>query len=64
MPTYSLSLGYASGNILNLLNKLEINLSNYDFSDLTVWQADLQETNLHRVNFTNTDLAKSVFAET
>jgi len=56
--------GYAAGNVLNMLCHLNTDLSNYDFSNLTVWQADLQGVNLHRVNFNHADLAKSVFAET
>jgi WD40 repeat protein/DNA-binding CsgD family transcriptional regulator len=56
--------GYAGGNVLNLLVQIGVNLEGYDFSDLTVWQAYLQNVDLHRVNFTHTDLSKSVFAET
>ena len=56
--------GYAVGNILNLLCHLKSNLSSYDFSGLTVWQAYLNNVNLQQVNFANADLAKSVFAET
>ncbi|ARV58820.1 hypothetical protein BZZ01_09380 [Nostocales cyanobacterium HT-58-2] len=55
--------GYAAGNILNLLCQLQTNLNGYDFSDLNVWQAYLQDVNLHDVNFTGADLAKSVFAQ-
>jgi len=55
--------GYAAGNILNLLCHLQTNLTGYDFSHLTVWQAYLQDINLHQVNFTDADLAKSVFAQ-
>jgi WD40 repeat protein/transcriptional regulator with XRE-family HTH domain len=55
--------GYGAGNILNLLRQLKIDLTSYDFSNLTVWQAYLQELNLHHVNFTNADLGKSVFTE-
>ncbi|MEH2059785.1 MAG: NB-ARC domain-containing protein [Nostoc sp.] len=58
------SVGYAGGNLLNILCQLQTDLSGYDFSHLTIWQAYLQSVNLHQVNFTNTDLAKSVFAET
>jgi WD40 repeat protein/DNA-binding CsgD family transcriptional regulator len=57
-------LGYAGGNILNLLCQMQTDLTGYDFSNLTIWQAYLQSVNLHLVNFTNTDLAKSVFSET
>ena len=59
-----LSSGYSAGNILNLLCQLEAVLEDYDFSNLTVWQAYLQGVNLHRVNFANSDLTKSVFSET
>ncbi|MDZ8026650.1 MAG: NB-ARC domain-containing protein [Nostoc sp. DedQUE11] len=57
-------LGYAVGNILNMLCQLQIDLSCYDFSHLTIWQAYLQNVNLHDVNFAGCNLAKSVFAET
>jgi WD40 repeat protein len=58
-----LTPGYACGNVLNLLAQLQIDLSDYDFSHLTVWQAYLQEVNLHRVNFANSDLAHSTFSD-
>lgn len=54
--------GYGAGNILNLLTKLEIDLTGADFSDLTVWQADLSEVPLHQVNFSGSNLAKSAFS--
>ncbi|MFN6480031.1 NB-ARC domain-containing protein [Nostoc sp. DedQUE07] len=56
--------GYTAGNILNLLCYLETDLSGYDFSYLTVWQADLRNVNLHNVNFAHANLSKCVFAET
>ncbi|NEP02285.1 MAG: NACHT domain-containing protein [Symploca sp. SIO2E9] len=56
--------GYAAGNILNLLCHLGIDLTGYDFSELCVWQADTRCLELYDVNFTNANLAKSVFAET
>jgi WD40 repeat protein len=55
--------GYAGGNALNLLCCLEVDLSGEDFSHITIWQAYLQHVNLHQVNFTGADLAKSVFAQ-
>lgn len=61
--TSPLELGYAAGNILNLLAHLKIDFNGYNFSKLTVWQADLRNVKLHDVNFQNADLAKSVFAE-
>jgi len=55
--------GYTSGNILNLLCQLQIDLSSYDFSNLNIWQAYLQGVNLHQVNLAHADLAKSVFSK-
>jgi len=62
--TSPLEPGYTGGNILNLLCHLEVDLSGYDFSDLTVWQADTRGVNLHNVNFAHANLVRCVFAET
>ncbi|MCC5609901.1 hypothetical protein LC612_24780 [Nostoc sp. CHAB 5834] len=62
--TSPLEQSYTVGNILNLLCHLESDLTGYDFSDLSVWQADLRCLKLHDVNFQNTNFDKSVFAET
>ena len=59
----SLESGYLAGNILNLLHHLETDLSDYDFSHVPIWQADLRGVNLHRVNFTNAHFSKSVFRQ-
>ena len=56
--------GYAGGNLLNLLCYLHIDLTGYDFSNLSIWQADLRAVELHRVNFSNCDLSKSAFRVT
>ncbi|MFN6519594.1 MAG: WD40 repeat domain-containing protein [Nostoc sp. CreGUA01] len=55
--------GYVGGNVLNLLAHLQINLQGYDFSNLTIRQAELQKVNLAGTNFQNTSLIKCVFAE-
>ncbi len=55
--------GYTAGNILNLLMYLQVDLRAYDFSNLTIWQADLQRVNLAGTNFHSSDFDKSVFAE-
>jgi WD40 repeat protein len=55
--------GYAGGNSLNLLHQAEIDLTGFDFSGLTVWQAYLQGVNLHDVNFADSDLSHCVFTE-
>ncbi len=60
-------LGYAAGNILNLLCELKIDLKDdnfSDFSDLVIWQADLRGVKLHDVNFARADLSKSIFTQT
>ncbi|WP_019500418.1 AAA family ATPase [Pseudanabaena sp. PCC 6802] len=57
-------LGYAGGNILNLMHCLDIDLSYFDFSNIAVWQAYLQGINLHYVNFARADLSRSVFIRT
>jgi WD40 repeat protein len=62
--TAPLEQSYTAGNVLNLLCNLETNLAGYDFSDLSIWQADLRNVKLHNVNFQNANLAKSVFTET
>ncbi|PMB48502.1 hypothetical protein CEN39_22905 [Fischerella thermalis CCMEE 5201] len=56
--------GYTAGNIVNLLKSLGIDFTGYDFSHLSIWQADLRKVNLHHVNFQNADLTKSAFSET
>jgi len=62
--TSSWKLGYAGGNILNLLCCLDTSLSNYDFSQINVWQAYLKSTTLHDIKFTNSDLSRTVFSQT
>lgn len=56
-------LGYAGGNILNILCQSNIDLSGENFSELNVWQAYLDGVNLHDVSFRNSNLDKSVFSE-
>ncbi|RMF66035.1 MAG: hypothetical protein D6742_10965, partial [Cyanobacteria bacterium J069] len=55
---------YAAGNLLNLLVQIDTDLTGWDFSGLAVWNAYLRGVNLHRVNFTGANLARSVFTET
>ncbi|MBE9169733.1 NACHT domain-containing protein [Pleurocapsales cyanobacterium LEGE 06147] len=56
--------GYTAGNIINMFCHLGTDLKGYDFSNLCIWQADLQNICLHDVSFQNSDLAKTVFSET
>ncbi len=60
----SVSHGYAAGNILNLLLVLGIDVTGYDFSQLTVAHAYLPGKQLANVNFGNAALVGSVFTDT
>ena len=56
--------GYAGGNLLNLFRQLGTDLTGYDFSGLSLWQAYLQDIKLKHVNITAADLSRSIFAQT
>jgi WD40 repeat protein/DNA-binding SARP family transcriptional activator len=53
--------GYAAGNLLNLLLHLGIDPSGYDFSQLSVWQADLRGKAALAIDFSHADLSHSGF---
>lgn len=55
--------GYATGNIINLLVNLKINLNGYDFSELVIKQAYLQGVNLRLCNFSNSSFDKCIFTQ-
>ncbi|OUL37663.1 hypothetical protein BV372_01505 [Nostoc sp. T09] len=61
---FTVTSGYAGGNIINILCQLKTDLTSYNFSHLAIWQAYLRGINLHHVNFAKSDLRKSVFTET
>ncbi|PSB22326.1 hypothetical protein C7B76_04640 [filamentous cyanobacterium CCP2] len=56
--------GYSGGNVINLLQQIPTDLQGWDFSELRIWQADLRHASLQRVNFSGSDLNRSVFKET
>jgi WD40 repeat protein len=56
--------GYVGGNILNLLCQLPADVSDYDFSHLTIRQAYLQNATLHDINFTHSEFVQAVFTQT
>ncbi|MEM7031314.1 MAG: BTAD domain-containing putative transcriptional regulator [Chloroflexota bacterium] len=58
------NVGYAPGNILNLLCLVNAELQGLDFSNLPIWQASLQDVSLRNVNFTQADLTTSTFSDT
>ena len=57
----AIEVGYAGGNILNLLCLLEADLRGQDLSGLTLWQAHLSGRNLQGVDLTQADLSKICF---
>ncbi len=55
---------YGAGNLINICIHLELNLNGLDFSNLSIWHACLQQVELHEINFSGSDLSKSLFKET
>jgi WD40 repeat protein/SAM-dependent methyltransferase len=55
---------YAGGNTINLLSHLDTVLNDYDFSNLDIRQAYLQEVRLHNVNLAHARFEDSVFTQT
>ncbi|HEY9695960.1 MAG TPA: NB-ARC domain-containing protein [Trichocoleus sp.] len=56
--------GYAAGNLINLLQVLQSDLSDRNFAELVIAQAYLADATLHRTNFTDASLHRSVLTET
>ncbi|NEZ64327.1 hypothetical protein D0962_16260 [Leptolyngbyaceae cyanobacterium CCMR0082] len=56
-------VGYAGGNLLNLLCQLDVDLQGQDFSHIPLWQAYLSGKNLQGVNLAHADLSKAIFSE-
>ena len=56
--------GYGGGNVFNLIWQLQLDMSQFDFSELAVWQAHLPSALLQNVNFTQADLSRSSFDHT
>jgi hypothetical protein len=59
-----ISPSYVGGNVINCLAQMSSDLARFDFSNISIWQANLKTTQLHDVNFSYSDLSRSVFAET
>ncbi len=57
-------VGYAGGNLLNLLLQVQPELQDCDLSNLVLWQANLQNATLQNVNLSGSDLSNSSFTET
>ncbi|PSB57870.1 NB-ARC domain-containing protein [Chamaesiphon polymorphus] len=61
--TNTTKIGYAIGNIINLLLGLKIDLTGYNFSYLPICQAYLQGVDLPLVNFAYCHLDRTVFSQ-
>lgn len=55
--------GYIGGNLINLFCYLKTDLNGYNFSRLTIWEANLQGINLQNVNFSDCDFRNTVFTQ-
>src|SRR6202451_490374 len=53
--------GYAGGNIIHLLSRLNVDLHGLDFSHLPVWQACLHNIALHSTDFSFADFRHTTF---
>lgn len=60
---YPLKPGYMGGNLINLFCYLKTNLNGYNFSRLTIWEANLQGINLQNVNFSYCHFKNSIFTQ-
>ncbi|MFN8440612.1 MAG: BTAD domain-containing putative transcriptional regulator [Caldilineaceae bacterium] len=58
-----LTPGYAGGNLLNLLLALGMDVSDYDFSHLCVWQAYLRDAYLPGLQLIGADLRDVAFTQ-
>jgi WD40 repeat protein len=56
--------GYGCGNLINLCNYLQLDLTGFDFSTLTIRHAYLQNSQLHGVNFAHAEFNKTTFTQT
>lgn len=59
----NLKKGYITGNLINLLHQINANLTGYDFSGLTIRQADFRNLNLTDVNFQKAHFIRSSFTQ-
>ena len=55
---------YSAGNLLNLLVQLKVDLTGYDFSNLVIWNAYVQDVALPNVNFAQAHLEHCIFTDT
>ena len=56
--------GYAAGNLINLMQAWQLELTGYDFSNLPIWQVYFPDLALPKTNFSGADLSRSVVTQT
>ena len=56
--------GYLAGNLLNVLCFLKTGLEGFDFSNILIRQAYLQQIELQDIDFSNSEFSETVFADT
>jgi WD40 repeat protein len=61
--TYKEKVGYASGNLINILIQASVDLTNYDFSGLSIRQAVFQGVSLNNVSFKDSSLSTCTFSK-
>lgn len=57
-------LSYAGGNVLNLCRQGQLDIKGFDFSQLAIWHAFLQDVELQQTNFTEAEFSNASFAQT
>ncbi|MEM9162071.1 MAG: NB-ARC domain-containing protein, partial [Cyanobacteria bacterium P01_F01_bin.4] len=57
-------VGYAAGNLVNLLGQLQSDLNDLDLSHLPLWHADLRSKTLQRTDLSGADLRQAAFTQT
>ena len=55
--------GYYGGNLLQIARHLQVDVREHDFSQVSIWQANLQGMVLHDTNFAGADFHNSTFSE-
>ncbi|HHP7244506.1 MAG TPA: hypothetical protein ACFE0H_07455 [Elainellaceae cyanobacterium] len=56
--------GYLAGNVINVLCQLGADLTGWNLSKLSIWNAYLRDVTLHHVNVAQSTFVHSVFKET
>ena len=61
---YGQKPNYDASNIINILNSLEIDINGYDFSNMAIWDANLQNIGLENTDFSHANFERCHFTQT